>query len=234
MIFSCVLHGAVVTTALGFGIHAGRRLQAPVPVVQIERSLPSAPASATAIEPPAVVVEAHAPADLPVEAPPEPLADAVDAPSSVLDHAPRPAPLAPTQERVRAPSRAAAAPAPVQPPVAPAVIPPSRTEPNDAAASAAGAAAPDVDAEPRADNEPPRYPEEARRRGLEGTVVVQVEVGSDGLVLDVALHTPAAGAELNREALRAVRRWRFEPARRAGAAVATTTLVTIVFRLQDA
>lgn len=234
MIFSCVLHGAVVTTALGFGIHAGRRLQAPVPVVQIERSLPSAPASATAIEPPAVVVEAHAPADLPLESPLEPLADVVEAASPVPDHAPLPTPRSPSQERVRAPRREAGAPAPGQPPVTPPVTPPAQTEPNEAAASAAGAAAPDVDAEPRADNEPPRYPEEARRRGLEGTVVVQVEVASDGLVLDVALHTPATGAELNREALRAVRRWRFEPARRAGVAVATTTLVTIVFRLQDA
>jgi periplasmic protein TonB len=218
MFLSCVLHGAVVTTALGFGVYAGRRLQAPAPLVQIATSQPSAPADAAALlEPPAVVVEAVVEPELvtsePVVEPPPP---------SVDEQTPLRQPRAPSLARVRSER-------PAEPAAAPSELPPVEPAPSPAAAEAL----PDVDAEPRADNEPPRYPEEARRRGQEGTVVVRAEVAADGLVLDVSLQTPSPYPELNREALRAVRRWRVEPARRGGIAVPVATPVVVVFRLEN-
>jgi protein TonB len=218
MILSCVLHGAVVTAALGLGVYSGRRLQAPAPLVQIATSLPSPPAAApAAVELPVVVVEAvHEPE---VESP-DP--DEQVAPQLSTDLTPRRDPLLPSRERVRAPRR------PPEP-----VTTTSETPPAAEPAPAAAESLPDVEAEPRADNEPPRYPEEARRRGQEGTVIVLAAVAVDGLVLEVALQSPSPHPELNREALRAVRRWRFEPARRGGVAVAVTTPVSVVFRLQD-
>jgi len=223
MILSCVLHGAVVTTALGFGVYVGRRLPSPAPVVQIATSHPSAPAAAAAAhEPPAVVVEAVVEAMVDAELLiPEPPAALPPLPS-VDEQMPWRQPRQPSLAKVRSQSPAA-------PAAAPSPLPPAEPAPSPAAPEAL----PDVDAEPRADNEPPRYPEEARRRGQEGTVVVLAEVGADGLVVAVSLQTPSPHPELNREALRAVRRWRFEPARRGGVAVAVATPVVVVFRLED-
>jgi protein TonB len=223
MILSCVLHGAVVTTALGFGVYAGRRLQAPAPVVQIATTHPSTPAAAAAAhEPPAVVVEAvveaMVDAELLLPEPPE----ALPPPPSVDEQTPWRQPRSPSLAKVRRPR-------PPAPAAAPSPLPPAEPAPSPAAPEAL----PDVDAEPRADNEPPSYPEEARRRGQEGTVVVLAEVAADGLVLAVSLQTPSPHPELNREALRAVRRWRFEPARSGGVAVAVATPVVVVFRLEE-
>lgn len=219
MILSCVLHGAVVTTALGFGVYAGRRMQAPAPLVQIATSLPSTPASAAPVlEPPTVLVEAVIEPDLVTS---EPVADLPLAPA-VEEQSVWRTPPSPSLERVRDKRP----PEPSAPPAEP-----SPAEP--ASSPAAAVALPDVEAEPRADNEPPLYPEEARRRGHAGTVIVLAEVAADGLVLAVSLQEPSPHPELNREALRAVRRWRFEPARRGGVAVAIATPVTVVFRLQD-
>ena len=98
---------------------------------------------------------------------------------------------------------------------------------------AAPAAAPQawVEAVECADNEPPHYPESERLAGHEGTVVVAATIDAHGAVLDVALRQPTRHAALNREALRAVRAWRFAPARLHGAAVPTTRSIAVEFRL---
>jgi protein TonB len=82
-------------------------------------------------------------------------------------------------------------------------------------------------------NAPPRYPYLARARAQEGQVVVRVEVDAAGGVRSVAVARSSGFAMLDEAALGAVRRWRFEPARRSGVAVAATLDVPISFRLTD-
>ena len=58
---------------------------------------------------------------------------------------------------------------------------------------------------------PPRYPREARRRGQEGTVVVEFTVDASGHVVSAAAVKPSRWPLLNQEAVRTVQRWKFPP-----------------------
>ena len=79
----------------------------------------------------------------------------------------------------------------------------------------------------------PRYPESARRRGIEGTVLLKMRITAQGRVEDVQVVRSAGYPELDESAMEAVRRWRFEPARRNGAPVAEdAVLLPVVFQLQ--
>ena len=88
-----------------------------------------------------------------------------------------------------------------------------------------------VEATQVADNVPPEYPANERRLGHEGTVVLLVRIGADGTVQGAELAAPCPFPGLNRAALRAVEAWRFEPAQRDGARVASELHVPIVFQL---
>lgn len=215
VLFSCVLHAAAVATALGVGVYAGGRLPKAPPFVVIQASVASAPATAQALPEPTVVVEAVA--ELPTVQEPDLVEPERPMQAPVAELVPRPVDRPATLQRVRA----------AAPPVETPDVPPVAAAPHVPAQ-----AQPFVDAERRADNEPPRYPEADRLAGHEGTVVVTATVDALGAVLDVALRSPSPFPGLNREALRAVRGWRFEPARRHGEPVATTTDVTVEFRLQ--
>ncbi len=66
---------------------------------------------------------------------------------------------------------------------------------------------------PRYDLNPrPEYPETARRRGYEGTVVVTARVLRDGTVADIRVGKGSGHELLDRAAIQAVRSWRFIPA----------------------
>lgn len=77
----------------------------------------------------------------------------------------------------------------------------------------------------------PAYPSVARRRRLQGVVVVAVEVGADGAAQSVVVQRSSGYPVLDSAALDAVRNWRFTPARRAGQAVHAAVQVPIRFRL---
>lgn len=96
-------------------------------------------------------------------------------------------------------------------------------------------AAPDLPAIPLAHgvNPSPAYPASARRRGIEGEVVLQVWVDAAGLATRLAVHSASGHPGLDRAALEAVARWRFQPARKQGQAVAAIALVPVRFRLTD-
>jgi protein TonB len=79
----------------------------------------------------------------------------------------------------------------------------------------------------------PRYPRTARRRGIEGRVILRVVVGADGLPLSIDVHESSGHSILDRAAVKAFRKWRFQPARRAGTAVTAPVDIPISFRLQD-
>lgn len=78
----------------------------------------------------------------------------------------------------------------------------------------------------------PSYTDEARRRAIEGDVVLQIVVRADGTVGDVrVLHTLAAGLE--QRAVDAVRQWRFSPARRQGEPVDVLVEVSVGFSMRQ-
>lgn len=78
---------------------------------------------------------------------------------------------------------------------------------------------------------PPVYPELARRAGLEGLVVLEAIVDSDGRVTDVRVQR-GVNALLDREAVTTVSRWRYEPALVGGRAVACYLTVSVNFTIR--
>ena len=82
-------------------------------------------------------------------------------------------------------------------------------------------------------NASPRYPYRARRMGLEGRVVLRVEVSPHGESRSVAVVSGSGHDILDRAAVRAVRQWHFVPAKRAGIPVASTVDIPISFKLTD-
>ncbi len=78
-------------------------------------------------------------------------------------------------------------------------------------------------------NPGPRYPQAAQRAGVAGSVQVEFTVNTDGSVGNVRAVSSDGPRqyqrEFEREALNAVKRWRFQPV-----AEATTTRRTIAFK----
>jgi TonB family protein len=77
----------------------------------------------------------------------------------------------------------------------------------------------------------PDYTEEARRRGIEGDVVLEIVVRSDGTVGNVKV-MQGLGGGLDQRAIDAVRQWRFSPARRFGTPVDVMVEVAVEFKLR--
>jgi protein TonB len=79
----------------------------------------------------------------------------------------------------------------------------------------------------------PRYPAAARRRGIEGEVLVEVRVGADGAPAGVEILRSSGSALLDAAAVEALERWRFEPARSGGRPVAGTVEIPVTFKLTE-
>lgn len=77
----------------------------------------------------------------------------------------------------------------------------------------------------------PDYPPAARRRGLEGTVLIRVLINPDGIPGEARLVGPSGTDALDQAALAAVLRWRFTPAREGNVAIAHWVDIPITFRL---
>lgn len=79
---------------------------------------------------------------------------------------------------------------------------------------------------------PPRYPPLARKRGLEGDVMLMVTIGANGRPEAVALHASSGFALLDRAAIEQVqRRWRFRPLLVGGLPTRSRAIVPIRFSL---
>lgn len=76
----------------------------------------------------------------------------------------------------------------------------------------------------------PEYSEEARKAKYQGTVVLWLIVGTDGLPHDAKIYR-SLGMGLDEQALKAIKTWKFEPGRRNGVAVAVQVNVEVNFRL---
>ena len=76
----------------------------------------------------------------------------------------------------------------------------------------------------------PEYSEKARNKKINGTVVVAMIVTQEGRVRDVKI-TKGLDEGLDKQALAAVRTWKFEPATKDGKPVAVHINVDVSFRL---
>ncbi len=172
-----------------------------------DRAVPAGPAQ------PAAAPEAFDPLPRPMAAgdaaTPLPAPDEAPPPRLVVDAAPP-------------------APAPVPAPVETAPLPQNIEQAPAAGGPAVQAPAPLADQSPS-----PRYPAEAMRRGDAGTVVLQVAVDAEGRPASIDIAARSGSRDLDRAAVEAVSRWRFEPARdAAGNPVAGRLSVPIDFKLR--
>lgn len=80
---------------------------------------------------------------------------------------------------------------------------------------------------------PPKYPPLAKRRGMEGKVMLKVLIGLDGRPVDIKIHKSSRHKILDKAAIAAVKKWKFKPAKKNGKAVQDWVLVPINFSLQN-
>ena len=78
----------------------------------------------------------------------------------------------------------------------------------------------------------PSYPSSALREGKQGTTMLRVHVLIDGRVGDVIIQQSAGHPDLDQAAVDAVRRWRFDPARRGNEPVAMWVLLPVEFQIR--
>jgi periplasmic protein TonB len=75
---------------------------------------------------------------------------------------------------------------------------------------------------------PPEYPDALRREGLSGIVVVKCAVDAQGNVSDAQVEK-SSNAGFEKPAVEAVRKWKFKPAKKDGAAVGITVTIPVKF-----
>jgi protein TonB len=81
---------------------------------------------------------------------------------------------------------------------------------------------------------PPVYPIDLIRRGIEGKVVLLIEVDASGHPTGGVIHKSSGNRLLDNAALKTVlAKWRFEPAKQGGQPIAASALVPVVFSLTD-
>lgn len=178
----------------------------PLPVVQVSLLAPPAPP-----EPRVVPLQPPPPK---VERQPKPVVEkAISAPTPVPVMQPV-AEQAAQQAPVAVAPPAPPSPAPLQPAAEPVIEPPRY---HAAYLS----------------NPPPAYPLAARRRGVEGTVLVRAEISAGGECQRAELKKTSGHEMLDQAALEAVKKWRFVPAKRGNQAVVAWVEVPITFKLEN-
>lgn len=76
----------------------------------------------------------------------------------------------------------------------------------------------------------PKYDDASRKAKVEGTVVLYVVVGDNGVASDVSVFRPLNPA-LDANAITAVRQWRFVPAMKNGQPIATAVLIEVNYEM---
>jgi protein TonB len=184
--------------------------------------------------------------------PPKPIATPLlklEEPPAVPKREPEPAPppvVTPSPEPpAAAPPAVASAPSSAPTPAAPTTLAPGVSWIESNTSSAAPSTAPPAVASRPPDSgittvaRPtggyqvrPSYPSSARRLGVQGTTMLRIRVLEDGRVGEVDVEQSAGHPDLDQAATDAVRRWRFEPARRGDQAVAMWVRLPVEFRLK--
>ena len=76
---------------------------------------------------------------------------------------------------------------------------------------------------------PPRYPSKELRDGIGGIVMLRVTIDAQGNVLDVQIQKSSRNRNLDRAAMDAARKWKFNPGMRGGQKVGGDVLVPVNF-----
>jgi TonB family protein len=79
----------------------------------------------------------------------------------------------------------------------------------------------------------PVYPPAARLAGVQGAVVIQAIITSEGTLTDLRVLNAEVHPDLNAAALDAVKQWRYKPTMLNGQPIATITTITVNFSLED-
>ncbi|MDD3355278.1 TonB family protein [Zoogloea sp.] len=206
-------------------------------------------------EAPPRLMEARLVSEAPLAHLPEPLRDKASRPPPQPDPQPRKSP------RLAASPQPAHLPQPVVKPAPPSEVAPTPVVAVTTAASPASAAVPAgsaATAGPAASgavsgtptgaaspsysppsfgasylhNPKPAYPLMARRRGLQGTVRLDVKVSAEGIPISVKVRESSGHESLDEAATIAVWHWRFTPAKRGGEAVEGAVIVPVRFNLE--
>ncbi|MBI3187501.1 MAG: energy transducer TonB [Gammaproteobacteria bacterium] len=82
-------------------------------------------------------------------------------------------------------------------------------------------------------NPPPNYPLAARRRHIEGNVLIRAKVQADGSCSHVELKLASSSDLLNQAALDAVKKWRFAPAMLGEQTITAWVEIPITFKLEN-
>ena len=77
----------------------------------------------------------------------------------------------------------------------------------------------------------PVYPRNAIKRNQQGVVMVDATLNQHGYVIDTEVFNSSGHPLLDRSALKAVRNWQFEPAKRNGTTVLSVVRIPVEFRL---
>lgn len=227
---AAILHGAVALILVGWAPDAEPPAVPAMVVEMVEMAEAPAPLAlpepTVAAPPPLTSAEVPPPEPEP-EPPPQPEPEIAEAAPLPEPPPPKPAPKAKPRPPAEAPPRpapqptaaASGPPAPVAAPGA-TVAPPVFVPPSSTAAYLR--------------NPKPRYPRAARMRGMEGVVLLSVQVASDGSAGAVAVKASSGFTLLDEAAVEAVRAWRFVPATRGGRPEAAAVDVPIRFSLAGA
>lgn len=222
---------------------SNRPAESVVPEIVTEKP-DTAPATPASVEPSPVEPKPAEPEPAEPE-PAEPAKPVTEPKSTELDPVEpdpvEPEPAEPATADPQPPAPAVAEPRPAEPrpaeafartePEASNASPTPSAESTESAAAAEGTSADMVPARVL-DNPHPTYPRLARRRGLEGRVVLEVEVLPDGHPGRIEVVNGSGHAVLDQAALEALRNWRFEPAREGGRAISATLQVPVSFQLR--
>jgi len=83
------------------------------------------------------------------------------------------------------------------------------------------------------DNPAPEYPRHAKKRGYEGTVILEVLVTKEGKAGKVSVYQSSRYSSLDEAAVSSVRKWRFEPGKRGDKKVDMPVKIPIRFKLEE-
>lgn len=241
--WSLAFASAVLLCILGLLLLSQYRWAQPAPAPRSEpiivRLLPEVPPS------PVVEPAPAAPAPAPTQPKPEPHKPAAPKPKPKPKAKPRPVAAQPSKPIPRPQP-----PVPTVPPAesasafAPASIPADSVDkpaisaadqlPGGGGRAAGPASAAGAGDAPAAylSSTPLIYPEQARRRGWEGTVLLRVQLDANGIVQGVTILQSSGYSVLDQAAASQISRWRFKPSLHNGTPQPSTLRVPVKFRLE--
>lgn len=168
---------------------------------------------------------------------PEPQPEPPPPPPPEPEPVPTPKPEPPPEPPKPQPAPEPPKPKPAEPapaaPATPAAAPAAAPAAPAASVERGGGASGHIDAHPALERPiRPVYPIGARRRGEEGTVILDVTVSPSGRATRVSVVSGSGFPELDAAAERAAAQARFKPGKRDGRPVESAARITLIFRLR--